>query len=146
MRFEKPIGFEHVCSFDFLDLSPRKAEHQQHLFILCREGLAKAAIQEFHDHVQIVNRFVVGALIQTEPVIGLIRRELRRLAPGAKVELAEVLDLLPDVLKREVLEGEPADQAKLRVSKASGKSLRRVKTTPPVKAPDQGTTSAAGGK
>lgn len=125
--FEKPVGFEHVCSIDFLALSPRKADHQQHLFILCREGLAKAAIEDFHEHVQIVNRFVLGALIQTDPVMSLLRRELKRLAPGAKVEMAEVRDLLPDVLKRDVLEGDLADQAKARVSRASGKLLRKAR-------------------
>ena len=56
------------------------------LFVLCKKGVSKAAIEEFHDHVQIVNRFVIGAIVQTEPVVSLIRRELRRIAGGAKVQ------------------------------------------------------------
>ena len=55
----------------------------------------------------------------------MLRRDLRRLAPGAKVSIDEIRNLLPDVLKRDVIEGERADQARKRVSRAAGKALRK---------------------
>lgn len=126
VKFERPVSHELVCSFDFLELNPRKKEDHQKLFLLCREGLGKAAIEEFHEHVRNVNRFVVGALVQSEPVMAVIRRELRRLAPGTKVSVDEISELLPDVLKRDVLEGEQAAVAIKRVRKAAGKRLRKA--------------------
>ena len=80
--FEQPVAHELVCDFDSLELNGRKTGAQDTLFLLCREGLAKAAIEQFHEHVQAVNRFVVAAIIQSEPVLKLIRRELRLCGSG----------------------------------------------------------------
>lgn len=127
VKFERPIGHEQICSWNFLELNPRKREDRDKLFLLCREGLKKAAIAQYHEHVQAVNRHVVSAVIQSEPVLGVVRRELRRLSPDAKVTMEELRSLLPDVLKREVLEGDAAAAAKRRVSRAAGKALRKRK-------------------
>ena len=83
-----------------------------------------------HQHVQNVNRFVVSALIQSDAVLTVIRRELRRIAPGTKVSIEELKELLPDILKRDVLEGETAEQAWKRVQRALKKAqkARQAKT------------------
>lgn len=125
IRFERPVAYDLTCSFDFLELNARRQQDQELLFVLCREGLAKAAIQAFHEHVEVVNRFMLGAIIKTDPVLDVMRRELRRLAPEAKVSREELSDLLSDVLKRDVIEGEDAVRAQRRVSRASGKTLRK---------------------
>lgn len=138
VKFKRPVSHELVCSFDFLEMNPRKEEDHQQLFILCREGLSKAAIEEFHEHVRNVNRFIIGALVQSDPVLAVIRRELRRLAPGTKVSVNEINALLPDVLKRDVTEGGQAKAAIKRVGKAAGKTLRKSprKAPPPSEQPD----------
>ena len=124
IKFDRPLSHELVLAFDFLELNRRKSEDQRKLFLLCREGVTKAAIEEFHRHVQNVNRFVVSALIQSDPVLMVIRRELRRLAPGAKVSIEELKEMLPDILKRDVLEGESAEQARKRVQRALKKAQK----------------------
>jgi hypothetical protein len=124
IKFDRPVSHDLVCSFDFFSLKPRAVDDQGKLFLLCREGIAKAAIEEFH--VQNVNKFIVGALIQSEAIVAVIRRELRRLSPAAKISMEEIQQLLPDVLKRDVLEGESATHAIERVKKAAKKSLTKV--------------------
>lgn len=126
IRFEKPVTPEAVCSFDLMEMSGRKAEDQAVLFLLSKEGIARAAIEEFHDHVQVVNRFVVGALVRSEPVLAVIRRELKRIAPETKIATDEIASLLPDVLKRDVIEGEAAEAARRRVNRAASRALRKV--------------------
>ena len=128
IKFERPIDQEHICSINILDLNPRNSENLERLYLLCREGLAKAAIEEFHAHAQNVNRFVIAALIQSEPVLSVIRRELKRLAPDAKVTIDELEAMLPDVLKRDAIEGESAKHAGRRVRKSSQKTLRKQRT------------------
>lgn len=125
LKFEQPISHEEVCTFDFLDLSARKSDTHETLYLLCKEGLSQSAMESFHEHVQVVNRFIVGALVASEPVLAVIRRELKRLAPDSRVTIDEVAQLLPDVLKRDVLEGEAATQAKRRVTRASTRPLRK---------------------
>jgi hypothetical protein len=125
IRFERPIASDLVCAYNFLDLTARRAEDQERLFLLCKEGLNKAAIEEFHEHVQNVNRFTLAALTLSDPVLDVLRRELKRIAPDIRVERDEIDRLLrEEVLKREVVEGDQAEEAKARVRKASGRLLR----------------------
>ena len=125
IRFEKPVNYDLVCSFNFAELNSKKLEDQDKVFLLCKEGIEKAAIEEFHDHVQSVNRFMVGAIVQSDPVISVIRRELRRIADGVKVTEEEIQTILyAEVLKRDIVQGEHAEEAVTRVKKAQKKQAR----------------------
>ena len=78
-----------------------------------------------HTHQQALSRFFVGAILQTEPVLDVIRRELRRVTPDVKIDNEQIkVVLLNDVLKREVLEGEKAIDATKRISKAASRALK----------------------
>ena len=131
LRFEKPIACDLVCRFDFLELNARKQDDQSQLFLLCKEGISKAAIEDFHDQVQIVNRFIIGATLLTEPVLNAIRRELRGLFDGVKGTKVKVTKedigeiLVADVLKRDIVEGDAAKQAKSRVARAANKKAKK---------------------
>lgn len=125
IRFERPLGHDLICSCNILEMSARSKEHQAQLFLLCREGLSKDVMEEYHEHVQVANRFVVGAILQTDPIIDVVRRELRRLSSSVKVEKDEIKVLMRDLLKRDVIEGEAAAEAISRVNKAASKALRK---------------------
>ena len=131
IKFEKPLGHDLLTEFNILDLSPRKREDQEILFLLCKEGLSKAVIEDYHEHVRSVNKFVISAILQTEVSLNLVRRELKRVAKGVKVDTKEIETILvSDVLKRDVIEGESAKQARARVKKSAGKKLARRKPKP----------------
>ena len=71
------------------------------------------------------NRYFLGALIVSDPVLDVVRRELRRAFPDVRVEAEQLrAELLQEVLKREVSEGENADEARRRVAKSQGRALR----------------------
>lgn len=126
IKFERPVVYEQLCAINFLDLSARRSEDQNFLFLICKEGLTKAAIEEFHEHVQNVNKFMISAIMQSEPCVSVIRRELRRFAPGVRVEKDEIKKILTsDVLKRDVVEGVEPTKAATRLKKAYGKNLRK---------------------
>jgi predicted type IV restriction endonuclease len=125
IKFEKPIAHELVFEFDFLQLSPRKKSDHALLYLLCRSGIRQDAISDYHEKVQIVNRFVLAALIQSNPVVNVLRRELKRLAPDSKVEVEEVEALIPDVIKRDALDGDQAMIAARLVQRGAKRSLRR---------------------
>ena len=128
IKFEQPLQAELVYSINFLELNPRKVEDQEKLFLLCKEGLGKAAIEEFHEYIKSVNRFVIGALILSEPLIDMIRKQLKRITPGLKVSSSEIEGILRnEVIKRDVIEGETASIASKRIKKISGKALKKRK-------------------
>jgi hypothetical protein len=128
IRFEKPISHQLLCSFNFHELNLRTQDDKDRLFILCKEGLSKAAMEQFDEYVRNVNKFVVGTIVQSEAVLNVIRRELRRMSPGAKVDKDELKKMVVnDVLKRDVVEGVPAERARARVKKASSKAAKKRK-------------------
>ena len=117
IRFEQPISHELVCNFNLLQINPRKEEDQDKLFLLCKEGLSKDSREDYYEKMQCLNRFVIGGFILSEPVINVIRKELRKFAEGLKVDNEEIEKIIrQEVLKREILEGEDASktQAKIR--------------------------------
>ncbi len=134
IRFEQPINYDLVCSFNFSELDSKNEAHLRELFIICKEGLVKAAREEFHERKATINRFVLAALILGDEIAGMIRRELRKLSDGVLVESEEITKvLINEVLKRDVLEGEEAARAQSQVRKFYGKMGRRLKDMAPEK-------------
>jgi hypothetical protein len=128
IKFEKPIDKDLVCSFNFLSLNPKDERDLEYLYILSKEGLVKDARDDFYDKVQSINRYIIGNLILSDPVISLIRKELKRLSEGIKVEVDEIESIVrSEVLKREVVEGDEALAAKSRVNKFYKKCSPRPK-------------------
>jgi len=126
IRFEQPINYDLVCKFDFGALNPRDQKDQDWLFLLSKEGLSKNVREDFYEKVQSVNRYVIGRLILSEPVLTVLRRELKRMAEGVKVDVSDVEQIVRvEVLKREVVEGEEADAALSKVNKFYRKSSPR---------------------
>lgn len=129
IRFEKPIVADKVCTIDFLSLNARKKDDQEKLYLLCKEGLSKAAIEGFHERAQTVNKFTIAAILLSGQVNDMIRKELKKLAAGLKVEIDEVDNILRnEVLKREVIEGDVAQKATAKLKKAANKAAKPVKT------------------
>ena len=117
-----------LMEFDFTTLNPRKKDEQEMLFLLCKRGVQKDLIDEFYEYRQTVNRYTVGAILLTGPVISVIRREIRKIKDGLKVSNEEIEELISnEVLKRDLLESEPAKEAQKNIQKLSKK---RAKSKP----------------
>lgn len=124
--FAKPIDQELVVEFDFLSLNPKDEDHLNVLHLLTKEGLCKSWLDDYRAQKQAVNRFSLAATIVSEPVLEIIRRELRRLSPGVKISIEEIENAITkDVLKGEVVEGPKVEEAKKRIGKMQNKTLRK---------------------
>ena len=131
IKVEKRVDHSLLTKFNVLDMSPRKKEDQEILFLLCKEGLTKAVMHEFDKHKEIVNKFVISAILQTEANINLVKRGLKRVDPGIKVDTDEIQSImLSGVLKRDVLEGKSAENGRARVKRAAGRALKKRKPKP----------------
>ena len=61
----------------------------------------------------------------TDPVLGMIYRDLRRVSPDVRFESEQIKAVLEsEVIKREVVEGERADDARRKIARAANKPLR----------------------
>lgn len=114
--FVKPIAQELVLEFSFSALNPRNGNDLDMLYLLSKESWSKSLLGDYHTQRQALSRFFIGAMILSEPVLDVLRRELRRISPGVRIEVDEIMTVLAqDVMKRDVLEGEKADEAKKKI-------------------------------
>jgi hypothetical protein len=121
------ISHEEVCRFVLAELSHKNEDHLQHMYLFAKEGLATDAMDAFHQQAQLFNKFTVAAILCSEPVISVVRRELRKLFPDLKVAQENLTALITEeVIKREAIEGDKAKEAAARIRKAQGK-LERAK-------------------
>lgn len=126
VAFVKPISQELVIELDVLELDPKKSSDIESLFLITKEGVNKYALGDYQTQLQVLNRFSIGAILVSEPVLDVLRRELRRLSSEVKVDNEQIkMVLLTEVIKREVVEGEKADEAKKKISRAANRSLRK---------------------
>jgi hypothetical protein len=127
IKFEQPIDKELVCSFNFLELDPKCDEHKEKLFLICKEGLIKDVRETFHEKIQTLNRFILGALLTSEDVIAILRRELRKLSDGVLVDPDSIMEVMKnEVLKREVIEGDDAEKAQSRIRRFYNRQNRKA--------------------
>jgi predicted type IV restriction endonuclease len=125
VQFLKPITQDMVVEFDLCQLSGRNESHLEMLGLIAKEGWQKANIGEYHIQRQALSRFSIAALILSDAVSDVLRRELRRLSKGIRVEEAELQKVLrEEVLKRDAIEGEKADAARRMVSRSASRSLK----------------------
>lgn len=123
--FGKPITQELVVEFDLLSINPKSDQAIELLALFTRNNWQRARLGEYQSRKQALSRFYLGAVTASEPVLEVIRRELRRITSEVRVELDELRSVLEqEAIKREVLEGEQADAARRAVSRSANKALR----------------------
>lgn len=125
VRFEKPIHTDFVGEIDFLALKTRSASDLDKLFILCKEGLKKNAINEFANHKMLVNKYFVSAILQTESVADIVRKELKKIDPTIKADEEEIAAIIQnDIIKRELIDSPEAKDAVGRYEKSVRKAAK----------------------
>jgi len=143
VTFTKPIKKELVVEFDLLELNPGKLGNLEPLFLLSREGLGKSALPDYYVRKQATSRYVIGAILLSDPLLKAVRRELKKVSPEIKFDLDHIKGVVDrEVLKREVAEGEKAVEARKRVEKAvkaaQTKKKPKKKQEPAVAEPSSG--------
>ena len=137
--FAKPIDQELVLEIDFCALSSRTEGDIELLYLWCKEGWQRSVLGEYHTQKQALSRFFVGAILQSDTVLDVIRRELRRVSPDVRIDSSQIKDVLVnEVIKREVLEGDKAEEARKKITKAANNTLRATSSRPKKVEPDDG--------
>lgn len=133
LTFAKPIEQELVVDIDFSALNSRTERDIEMLYLWCKEGWQRSVLGEYHTQRQALSRFFIGAMLQTDAVLDVLRRELRRVSPDVRIDTTQIKAvLLAEVIKREVIEGEKADEARKKIARAVAKATKAAapKATP----------------
>ena len=123
--FGKPITNELLMSINFLNIDAKNESDIETLYLLSREAQGKSLLDEYHEQRQALSKYCIGALLLSEPILSMIRRELKRISPDVKIEIEEIQSVLSqEVIKRDVLEGEKAQDATKKITRAANRALR----------------------
>ncbi len=127
LKFAQPIEHEEVAAFSVLDIDLRKDDDQKKIFLLTRESIDDGAMDAYHQHSQLLNRYTIAQVIRQDAVLSVIRREIRKMFPDLKVDKDDIATVIDEeILKREVLESEKARDATSKVNRASKKLARQA--------------------
>lgn len=120
--FSKPIEHELVFEFDITELSARKQEDMEYLYLLSRESVSKsskAALQDFHVQKKLVNKYIISQILMSEDAAVFVRRAIKKVSADAKPTIEEIQAIIEEeIIKREVLDDDKTAEAKKKVSKA----------------------------
>ena len=127
IKFAQPIEHEEVASFSLTDIDLRKEDDQKKIFLLSREAITDGAMDSYHQQAQLLNRYTIAQVLRSDPVVGVIRREFRKVFPDIKVDKEEIAEILDEeILKRDVLESDKAKDAASRIKRATRKLERKA--------------------
>jgi hypothetical protein len=151
VHFKQPIEKSLIFEFDALRANPKAPQVLECFGNLSREGFAQSSMTLFFQQRQITSKFALAALLLSEPLLDKLRREIRRLSPGCKVEIDELEGVLrADVLKRDVFDSDEAKQAcdflkkaTRAAERAKPKEEQPAETVAIAKAPEGGAEKAA---
>ena len=141
VTLDEKVRQERLFSFDFSELNPRLKEQQETLFLLCKRGVQKDLIDEYYEYRQSVNRYTVGTILLTDEVTNVVRRELRKIKTGIKVNNEEIKALLSsEIIKRDILESDAGKEAfkqltKVKRKEAKAKAKKVTKSFPSANSP-----------
>lgn len=121
VKFEQPICHECVAIINILEMNPKTDKDQETLYLIAKEGLQKDIREEYYEKIQNINKYIIGSFLVSEPIIAVLRKELRKFADGVKIEINELRDIAQnEIIKREIFDSEEG-------KKAAGKVQRYLK-------------------
>ncbi|MDR1901168.1 MAG: type I restriction enzyme HsdR N-terminal domain-containing protein [Treponema sp.] len=118
IKFGKPIDKELVSEFSLLNINPKIDKEIEALFVISKDGQEKSSIEDFYSSIQVKNKFIIGALLNSPEVYSLIRRTMRKLFDDVKISEQEIADIMMnDILKRDIIDSEDSKKAKKGIEK-----------------------------
>lgn len=129
--FAKPIDYRSVAEMDITNVDCRNEEDIELAYAFTKEGFKKGVPGSMRDRQDATSRFLLAALLlHNENVRSIVRRELRRVVDVNVTEEEIVKVLESEVIKRDAVEGPPAEEATARVKKSGDRSLRTEQNKP----------------
>lgn len=136
VHFGQPIDKILVCEVDLIASSPKSDELLECFGNLSREGFSKGTMADLLHQKQVTNKFTVAALLISDDLLDDLRKEIRRLGSGVRVDIDYLRSLLTsEIIKRDLIDSEEAKAAaqnvkRLQRSAARKKSEREVEEKP----------------
>jgi hypothetical protein len=134
IMFAKPVDRTLVTEVDLTTASYKSDEVIEFFGNFSREVFTSSSMTQMFRAKQAMSRYSIAALLMSDPVVGMVRREMKRLVDGLNPDLEEISDIIEQqVIKRELLEGDEAVNAAKLVKRGLKRKIRertKPETTP----------------
>src|ERR1039458_2996908 len=101
-----------VLDVDVMALRPRSPEVIEFFGNLSRERFRQSSMAQVESAKRAMGKFTIAALLRSDPVLKIVRKEIRKLVKGFKPDIEEIRTLIEkQVLKQELTEGDEAEAA-----------------------------------
>ena len=88
------------------------------MFVISKDGQENSSIDDYYSSIQVKSKFIIGALLNSEDVHSLIRRNIKKLYDDVKITVDEIADIMAnDILKREILDSDESKKAKKEIER-----------------------------
>jgi hypothetical protein len=123
VNFNKPIAGTLVLDVDLCTANIRDGDVTDLFGGLSREVFTPDSMSQMFKAKQAMSRYSIAQLLLSDPVVGMVRRELRKLAPGVNPDVDDIRNVIESqVIKRELIE---ADEAKV-----AARAIRKLNRSP----------------
>ena len=118
ITFGKPIDRTLVLDVDICKAGLKEPDVMELFGALSREVFTPDSMSQMFRSRQAMSKYSIAQLLLSDPVVGMVRRELRKLADGLKPDIDDVRNIIEEqVIKRELLEADAAIVAAKAVKK-----------------------------
>jgi len=87
--FGKPIDQNLVVDIDVCALSPKNRSDLEILYLFCKEGWIKSVLGDYQLQRHALSRFFLGALVLSDPILEVLRRDLGAFLPTLRLRLSK---------------------------------------------------------
>jgi hypothetical protein len=130
IHFRQPIDKSLIFEIDLLQTTAKNAQYIECFGNLSRECFTQSSMTAFFQQQQATSKFSIAALLTSEPMLHALRKEMRKISSGIKIEDEHLIRILQnEVLKRETVDGEEAKQAQdflKRIAKQTAKAKAKT--------------------
>jgi hypothetical protein len=126
VTIDKSVDHEKIIEIDFLNVDHHNPDHLESLFRLTKEGWIKSALSDYYEQKQALSKFSIAAILSTDSVLSVIRKNLKLISPDAKINAEQIRSVLErEVIDKEILKDEnleKLDEARRKIAKALKKA------------------------
>jgi predicted type IV restriction endonuclease len=126
VTIDKSVDHEKIIEIDFLNVDHHNPDHLESLFRLTKEGWMKSALSDYYEQKQALSKFSIAAILSTDSVLSVIRKNLKLISPDAKINAEQIRSVLErEVIDKEILKDEnleKLDEARRKIAKALKKA------------------------
>lgn len=124
--FGQPIEKVLISEFDALGFTAKDDETIATLASLSLECFTKEDIADFARDREMTSKYAIAAMLTSDAMLDNLRRELRRLCPGLRVDCDYLSRTLSnEVIKRDLIDGDESEAAQTTLRKLLRSQKRR---------------------